>query len=61
MARKYTPMQQYRFPVLMSGIVVGVFMFYKTFSSINQERINQGSRKFTDTPVTILKVLNFDN
>jgi len=55
MARKYTPMQQYRFPVLMSGIVVGVFMFYKTFSSINQERINQGSRKFTDAPVTILK------
>ena len=59
MARKFTPMQQYRFPIMMSGIIGGVFWFYYTFTSMNQKRIKEGSKKFTEAPKT--QVLSFDN
>jgi len=41
---------QYRFPVLISGILGGLFAFYFSFSNVNHDRIKIGSRRFTDTP-----------
>jgi len=47
-----TSLKKYKFPLLMSGILGGIFTFYYTFSSVNQARIKYGSRKFTHAPAT---------
>ena len=48
--RKIGKAQLYRFPILMGGILGGILTFWWTFSSINQNRIKFGSKKFTDAP-----------
>jgi len=53
--RKYTPVQLYRFPLLMGGILGGIFTFFYTFSSANKDRIKIGSKKFTDAPKVTLQ------
>ncbi len=53
--RKFQPVQLYRFPILMGGIVGGVFTFWYSFSNVFNERIKWGSKKFTDTPKITLK------
>jgi len=50
MARKASIMQPYRFPVMMSGILGSILTFYYTFSIVNQGRIKDGSKKFTQIP-----------
>ena len=50
MARKWSKIQLYRFPILMTGLLGGILTFWYTFSSVNQDRIKFGSRKFTDAP-----------
>ena len=50
MGRKFTKVQLYRFPIMMTGIIGTVLGFYYTFSSVNQTRIKEGSRKFIDIP-----------
>ena len=50
--RKISKAQLYRFPILMGSILGGIFTFWWTFSSVNQNRIKIGSKKFTDAPKT---------
>ena len=52
--RKFKPVQLYRFPLMMGGIVGGIFTFWYSFSNVFNERIKWGSKKFTDTPKVTL-------
>lgn len=55
MARKFTSIQQYRFPVMMSAIIGGIGFFYYNFSRMNHDRIKEGSRRFTEAPKSALQ------
>ena len=39
-----------RYPVLMGGIVSGIFYFYYTFSQKRKGQIKEGSKRFTEEP-----------
>ena len=53
--RNISNAQLYRFPVMMGGILAGIITFWWTFSSVNEKRIKQGSKKFTDAPEVTFK------
>ena len=53
--RNISNAQLYRFPVMMGGILGGIITFWWTFSSVNEKRIKQGSKRFTDSPPVTLK------
>ena len=48
--KRFSQGQQLRFPLMMAGILGGIFTFWWTFSSVNEDRIKLGSKKFTHQP-----------